>query len=39
VPRRVAILGSTGSIGWQALDVVERSGGELTVVALSAESS
>jgi 1-deoxy-D-xylulose-5-phosphate reductoisomerase len=39
VPRRVAILGSTGSIGWQALDVVERSGGELTVVALSAASS
>jgi 1-deoxy-D-xylulose-5-phosphate reductoisomerase len=39
VPRRVAILGSTGSIGWQALDVVERSGGELSVVALSAASS
>jgi 1-deoxy-D-xylulose-5-phosphate reductoisomerase len=39
VPRRVAILGSTGSIGWQALDVVERSGGELSVVALSASSS
>ncbi len=39
MPRRVAILGSTGSIGWQALDVVERSGGELSVVALSASSS
>ena len=39
MPRRVAILGSTGSIGWQALDVVERSGGELSVVALSAASS
>jgi 1-deoxy-D-xylulose-5-phosphate reductoisomerase len=39
VPRRLAILGSTGSIGWQALDVVERSGGELSVVALSASSS
>lgn len=37
--RRIAILGSTGSIGWQALDVVERSGGELTVVALSADRS
>jgi 1-deoxy-D-xylulose-5-phosphate reductoisomerase len=39
VPRRIAILGSTGSIGWQALDVVERSGGELSVVALSAARS
>jgi len=39
MPRRVAILGSTGSIGWQALDVIERSGGELSVVALSAASS
>jgi 1-deoxy-D-xylulose-5-phosphate reductoisomerase len=36
VPRRVAILGSTGSIGVQALDVVAPSGGELEVVALSA---
>jgi 1-deoxy-D-xylulose-5-phosphate reductoisomerase len=39
VPRRIAILGSTGSIGWQALDVVERSGGALSVVALSASTS
>jgi 1-deoxy-D-xylulose-5-phosphate reductoisomerase len=39
VARRLAILGSTGSIGCQALDVVERSGGELCVVALSAASS
>ena len=39
MPRRIAILGSTGSIGWQALDVVERSSGELSVVALSAASS
>jgi 1-deoxy-D-xylulose-5-phosphate reductoisomerase len=38
VPRRLAILGSTGSIGVQALDVVSRSS-ELTVVALSAASS
>jgi 1-deoxy-D-xylulose-5-phosphate reductoisomerase len=37
--RRVAILGSTGSIGCQALDVVSRSGSELYVVALSAASS
>jgi 1-deoxy-D-xylulose-5-phosphate reductoisomerase len=36
MPRRLAILGSTGSIGTQALDVVARSGGELSVVALSA---
>jgi 1-deoxy-D-xylulose-5-phosphate reductoisomerase len=35
VPRRLAILGSTGSIGVQALDVVARSD-ELDVVALSA---
>jgi len=39
VPRRLAILGSTGSIGVQALDVVARSGGELSVVALSAASA
>ena len=37
--RRVVILGSTGSIGVQALDVVARSGGELQVVGLSAGSS
>jgi 1-deoxy-D-xylulose-5-phosphate reductoisomerase len=37
VPRRVAILGSTGSIGVQALDVISRSAAdELQVVALSA---
>jgi 1-deoxy-D-xylulose-5-phosphate reductoisomerase len=36
--RRLAILGSTGSIGQQALDVVSRSP-ELTVVALSAATS
>jgi 1-deoxy-D-xylulose-5-phosphate reductoisomerase len=35
VPRRLVILGSTGSIGVQALDVVARSD-ELEVVALSA---
>jgi 1-deoxy-D-xylulose-5-phosphate reductoisomerase len=39
VPRRVAILGSTGSIGLQALDIVSRSADELSVVALSAASS
>jgi 1-deoxy-D-xylulose-5-phosphate reductoisomerase len=36
VPRRLVILGSTGSIGTQALDVVRRSGGELRPVGLSA---
>jgi 1-deoxy-D-xylulose-5-phosphate reductoisomerase len=35
MPRRLAILGSTGSIGVQALDVVSRSD-ELEIVALSA---
>ena len=39
MPRRILILGSTGSIGTQALDVVARSGGELQVVGLSAASS
>jgi 1-deoxy-D-xylulose-5-phosphate reductoisomerase len=38
VARRLVILGSTGSIGTQALDVVARSGGELEPVALSADS-
>jgi 1-deoxy-D-xylulose-5-phosphate reductoisomerase len=37
--RRLLILGSTGSIGTQALDVVARAAGELEVVGLSAESS
>jgi len=39
VPRRIAILGSTGSIGRQALDVISRSASELSVVALSAAGS
>ena len=40
MPRRIAILGSTGSIGVQALDVVSRAApGELEVVALSAAES
>jgi 1-deoxy-D-xylulose-5-phosphate reductoisomerase len=38
VPRRLVILGSTGSIGVQALDVVSRSD-ELGVVALAAGRS
>ena len=39
VPRRIAILGSTGSIGGQALDVIGQPGSGLAVVALSAASS
>jgi 1-deoxy-D-xylulose-5-phosphate reductoisomerase len=38
VARRLLILGSTGSIGTQALDIVARSG-ELELVGLSAERS
>jgi 1-deoxy-D-xylulose-5-phosphate reductoisomerase len=36
--RRILLVGSTGSIGTQALDVVERSG-ELELVGLAASSS
>ena len=40
MPRRLVILGSTGSIGVQALEVVSGSAGdELEVVALSAASA
>ena len=38
-PRRIAIAGSTGSIGTQALDVVRTSPSGLEVVALGAFSS
>jgi 1-deoxy-D-xylulose-5-phosphate reductoisomerase len=38
MPRRLLILGSTGSIGTQALDIVERDP-ELELVGLSAERS
>jgi 1-deoxy-D-xylulose-5-phosphate reductoisomerase len=34
--RQLVILGATGSIGVQALDVVAKSGGELEIVGLSA---
>ena len=37
-PKRLLILGSTGSIGTQALDVCERSD-ELEIVGLSAGRS
>jgi 1-deoxy-D-xylulose-5-phosphate reductoisomerase len=38
-PLRIAILGSTGSIGRQALDVVRRNAGAVQVVALAAHTS
>lgn len=37
--RRLAILGSTGSIGTSTLEVVRESGGDLTVWALAAGSN
>jgi 1-deoxy-D-xylulose-5-phosphate reductoisomerase len=39
MPSRLVILGSTGSIGVQALDVVALSQGELQVVGLSAATA
>src|SRR5213078_1725243 len=39
VPRRLLILGSTGSIGTQALDLLAGSGHEFELVGLSAERS
>lgn len=38
-PRKIALLGSTGSIGQSTLEVVRHSAGELRVVALSAHSN
>jgi 1-deoxy-D-xylulose-5-phosphate reductoisomerase len=35
-PRRIAVLGSTGSIGVSTLDLLERSGAEVEVAALVA---
>jgi len=37
--RRVALLGSTGSIGESALDVIRASGGRLAVAALAASTN
>ena len=34
--KRIAVLGSTGFIGTRTLDVIEHSGGELGVAALTA---
>src|SRR5207244_11898696 len=38
-PKRIALLGSTGSIGRQTLDVVRRFPDHFQVVALAARSS
>ena len=38
LPKRIAILGSTGSIGCNALDVIEHLGPEFRAVAMSAKS-
>jgi 1-deoxy-D-xylulose-5-phosphate reductoisomerase len=38
LPKRIAILGSTGSIGTNALDVIEHLGPDYQVTALSAHS-
>ena len=37
--KRVAILGSTGSVGKSALDVISRLDNDFEVVALSADSN
>ncbi|WP_461170482.1 1-deoxy-D-xylulose-5-phosphate reductoisomerase [Arthrobacter sp. Z1-15] len=39
VPRRVVLLGSTGSIGTQAIDVADQAPDRFTIVALSAGGS
>lgn len=36
--KQIAVLGSTGSIGTNALDVIQASGGRLQAIALSAHS-
>ncbi|NLA12358.1 MAG: 1-deoxy-D-xylulose-5-phosphate reductoisomerase, partial [Firmicutes bacterium] len=37
--KRVALLGSTGSIGRQTLEVIENLGSDYRVVALTAKSN
>ncbi|MFD2786807.1 1-deoxy-D-xylulose-5-phosphate reductoisomerase [Hymenobacter rubripertinctus] len=39
LPKRVTLLGSTGSIGTQALDVIRSQPGRFTLTALSAQSN
>jgi 1-deoxy-D-xylulose-5-phosphate reductoisomerase len=36
LPRKITVLGSTGSVGTSTLDVIEKSGAEVEVVALTA---
>src|SRR5437868_14372324 len=36
VPRKIAIFGSTGSIGRSAVEVARHSGGKLQIIAISA---
>jgi 1-deoxy-D-xylulose 5-phosphate reductoisomerase len=36
VPKRIAILGSTGSIGRSTLEVINHLGGDFRAIALSA---
>lgn len=38
-PRKISILGSTGSIGRQALEVIERLGGKFEITALTGGSN
>ena len=38
-PRRIVLLGSTGSIGTQAIDLVQRNRDRFEVVGLSAGSN
>jgi 1-deoxy-D-xylulose-5-phosphate reductoisomerase len=38
LPKRIAILGSTGSIGCNALDVIDHLGADFRAIALSAKS-
>ena len=37
--RKISILGSTGSIGTQALEVIEKLSDEFEIIALSAGSN
>lgn len=39
MPRKIVVLGSTGSIGTQTLDVARRHPDKLEVIALAANSS
>ena len=36
LPRRVSVLGSTGSVGVSTLDLLEKAGAEVEVTALTA---